>query len=113
MSHGKPSERNIVMDFDGTICAFRFPDTGPPEPDVREALERIRAAGYRVVIHSCRTRAAGHAKIIMDYMAKHDLPYDEICVSDKPFAMAYIDDRGIRYEGNWAEIAERVERGDL
>ena len=45
----------IVIDFDGTICEHKFPDIGEPTPDVREALETLKKAGYRIIIHTCRT----------------------------------------------------------
>ena len=31
------SKKRIIVDFDGTICGFDFPQCGPPEPGVREA----------------------------------------------------------------------------
>ena len=49
--------------------------------------------------------------LIADFLHKHHLPYDELITSmsmDKPIADVYIDDRGIRYENNWLEIARRL-----
>ena len=46
---------SLVIDFDGVICEHRFPDVGEPTGDVRDALRTLKNAGYRIVIHSCRT----------------------------------------------------------
>lgn len=128
----------IVVDFDGTICEHAFPDVGPPTPGVAKALQDLRDMGFYIVVHSCRTsgywdaiqtqdvkdipdavpgtdvcpnRQAEQFKIIVDFMEKHNIPYDEIYGEDKPVALAYIDDRGIEYRGNkssWPAIVERL-----
>ena len=114
----------VVIDFDGTICEHRYPEVGPPMPGAREALTRLKAMGFRIIIHSVRTASywrtlamedprvdpVRQVNLIQDYMAKQRLPYDEICLADKPVAVAYIDDRAYRFENNWVELAERIER---
>ncbi len=45
----KPS---LVVGFDGVICEHHFSDVGDPTEGVQEALETLRKAGYRNVIHS-------------------------------------------------------------
>lgn len=114
-------EQNIVIDFDGTLCKHEFPGVGAPEPDVAESVRRIKKAGYRIIISSCRTasywkgqKAEAHKNLIVEFMERHNIPFDEIWASDKPVAMAYIDDRAIRYEhGNWKHIARMIEKGQL
>ncbi|MBM4047176.1 MAG: hypothetical protein FJ279_18895 [Planctomycetes bacterium] len=114
----------IVVDFDGTICEHQFPDVGPPKMGVKEALERFRQLGLRIIIHSVRTasywREAAkqdpsldpdrQAQLIRNYMAEHQLPFDEILMADKPLAIAYIDDNAIRFEDNWWEITQAIEQ---
>jgi len=114
----------IVIDFDGTICEHRYPDVGPPMLGVRDALVRFKRMGLRIVIHSVRTASywrhmapddkgmdpVTQIGVVQDYMAKHDLPYDEICLADKPLAVAYIDDRAFRFENNWWELSQQVEQ---
>lgn len=113
----KPADKIAIIDFDGTLCKFAFPDVGPIEPNVREALETLKAAGYTIKIHSCRTAAYWgqenerriHINLIQDFMEKYNLPYDDFILNaDKPIADVYIDDRAIRYENNWLEIAKRL-----
>lgn len=115
----RPVDKIAVIDFDGTLCKFAFPDVGPIEPGVKEALETLKRAGYTIKIHSCRTAVYWgnsterriHMKLIRDFMAEHKLPYDEILTSptmDKPIADVYIDDRAVKYENNWLEIARTL-----
>lgn len=115
----RPVDKIAVIDFDGTLCKFAFPDVGPIEPYVKVALGVLKQAGYIVKIHSCRTgtywgredEREKHIQLIIDFMQKHNLPYDEIILArtmDKPIADVYIDDRAIRYDNNWLEIMERL-----
>jgi len=119
MNNQKPKEKIAIIDFDGTLNKFEFPDVGPPEPHVKEALETLKAAGYKIKIHSCQTATywgrpderKQHIEMINDFMWKHRLPYDELIISpfmDKPLATAYIDDRGVEYDNNWLQIAEKL-----
>jgi len=112
-------DKIAVIDFDGTLCKFAFPDVGPIEPNVKEALETLKQAGYIIKIHSCRTATYWgnederrvHIKMIQDFMKEHRLPYDELIMSitkDKPIADVYIDDRAIRYNNNWLQIAQEL-----
>ena len=115
----RPVDKIAVIDFDGTLCKFAFPDVGPIEPYVKVALEVLKQAGYIIKIHSCRTATywgrederEEHIQLIIDFMQKHNLPYDEIILArtmDKPIADVYIDDRAIRYDTNWLEIARKL-----
>ena len=120
----RPVDKIVVIDFDGTLCKFAFPDVGPIEPDVKIALETLKRAGYTIKIHSCRTATywerpderEEHIRLIIDFMQKHGLPYDEILLArtmDKPIADVYIDDRAIKYDNNWLEIAKKLEKEKL
>jgi len=115
----KPVDKIAIIDFDGTLCKFAFPDVGPIEPNVQEALEILKAAGYIIKIHSCRTATYWgnederrvHIKMIQGFMKEHKLPYDELIMSitkDKPIADVYIDDRAIKYDNNWLQIAKEL-----
>jgi hypothetical protein len=110
----------IVVDLDGTICEHRYPEFGPPLSGSREALQRLKAAGYWIIIHSVRTASyyqeadmfdpkVNSPECVSDYLQRHDIPFDEIWMHDKPLGLAYIDDRGIRVVGdrhrsNWKDI---------
>lgn len=108
----------VIIDFDGTLCKFEFPDVGPPEPDIKEALDKLKELGYRILIHSVRTatywddgKRNHHIQAIEKFMEENKLPYDEILIGenmDKPMAIAYIDDKAIRYNGNWLDIVKQL-----
>ena len=119
MNDQKPNGKIAVIDFDGTLCKFAFPKVGAVEPNVKKALELLRAKGYTIKIHSCRTSVTpypgdsttrkSHINLILDFLKKYEIPFDEILLMDKPIADVYIDDRAVRYEGNWMEIARGLE----
>lgn len=117
----RPVDKIAIVDFDGTLCKFAFPDVGPIEPNVKVALETLKQAGYTIKIHSCRTATYWnqederrvHIQLIQDFMKQHKLPYDELIMSitmDKPIADVYIDDRAVKYNNNWLEIATKLEK---
>ncbi len=116
MNNERLTPKVIIVDFDGTICGFAFPDCGPPEPNVREGLQKLKDAGFDVHIHSVSTslnwgfvNSIEHFERIKNYMCKHNLPCDKIVMDyDKPFAAAYIDDKGIAYRNNWLEAADEA-----
>ena len=102
------SERQatIAVDFDGVLAEYdgwRGNEIlGPPRADVIQVLHILRGEGWKILIHT--TRSAEH---ITDYLAKNQIPYDEInCNSSyknlgsKPVATVYWDDRAIRYSGD-------------
>ena len=117
-----PDDKAIVIDFDGTICEHCYPEIGPPTMGVHEALQAFKDMGLRIIIHSVRTASywrdrtdhdpyydpVRHIDLIRQFMADNELPYDEICLADKPIAVAYIDDRAHRFEQNWYELTQRL-----
>jgi hypothetical protein len=87
----------IAIDFDGTLCEHRYPECGPPRPAVVEAVRALHAMGWRVVVQSCRAQADDGLLVEMAaWLAEHGVPCDEIWRgAGKPFAHAYLDDRGV------------------
>ena len=118
----QPRRGTIVVDLDGTICEHRFPAFGEPIAGAREALQRLKSAGFWIIIHSVRTSSYYEAvgmyqpevnslEAVSAYLKHYQIPFDEIWMHDKPVAMAYIDDRGLRLIGdrkrsNWLDIVE-------
>ena len=122
--HNPPYRGVIVVDLDGTICEHRYPAFGEPIAGAKEALLRLKAAGFWIVIHTVRTSSAWQAaeayapevnspEAVSAFLQHHEIPYDEIWMHDKPMAVAYIDDcgwrlTGNRSESNWHEIADAL-----
>ncbi len=116
----RPHKGAIVVDLDGTICEHRYPAFGEPIAGAREALQRLKEAGYWIIVHTVRTSSyyqqigvydpeVNSPEAVSAYLQRHQIPFDEIWLHDKPVAVAYIDDRNLRLVGdrkksNWSEI---------
>ena len=103
--------KRLVFDLDGVLAlddpARPYAEREPNRPVV-EKLRQYKAEGFEIVICSARnmrTYAGQIGKInantlplILDWLARHGIPYDEIHVG-KPWCGTegfYIDDRAIR-----------------
>lgn len=102
-----PVRRTICLDFDGVIHSYRTGWSGiesipdPPIHGTQRAVQRLRQ-DYRVVVHSARCSTPEGRAAIERWLAKHNIEVDEVA-EHKPPAMVYIDDRAIRFQGNWAD----------
>lgn len=91
----------IALDFDGVLAEYTGwrgkHHTGKPIPG---AVEFIRAnlATYQFVIYTVR-----EPEIITDWLQKNGFPMIPV-TNTKPMAVAYIDDRAIRFDGNWETV---------
>lgn len=113
----------ICVDFDGTLCDFEFPNIGKPKAGAKEALHMFRALGYKVLIYTCRTShwhydifggdptqptlERDRVKEMVEWLDANGIEYDEVDDGSrgKPLGAAYIDDKGVRFENNWPQIA--------
>jgi hypothetical protein len=95
----------VCLDFDGVIHSYRsgwLGETAIPDPPIhraREGIARLRQS-YRVVIHSPRCATREGRQAVRDWLAKHNIEVDEICRT-KPPALVYVDDRAVRFLGDW------------
>lgn len=97
----------IGVDFDGTLHDWEHPvpgrRMGPPFPGAKEAMQALRARGYRILIHSCN-----RPKVIRDWLTYWEIPFDHIWgelpgqEGTKPICVAYIDDRAVGFKGDWS-----------
>lgn len=115
------------MDLDETISAKvagKGYDDALPKIDVIEKMKYFRHLGFSICIFTARNMRTYEGNIgkinantlpaILDWLARHDVPYDEIIVG-KPWCGHdgfYVDDRAIRpsefVELSPEEIAERL-----
>ena len=102
----------FVFDVDGTICPIkkegeRYEDI-VPYPDMVEKIREYKRGGAKIVFLTSRNMNsfngniglinAKTAKILLEWLDKWDIPYDEI-VYGKPWPGHhgfYVDDRTIR-----------------
>ena len=118
----------IVMDLDGTICPIKQPNESYeslcPYQDVVAKMREYKARGFRIVISSARNMRtykgnigkinANTLPVIIDWLRRNDIPYDEIHVG-KPWCGTggfYVDDKAIRpdefVDWSYSEIARTI-----
>ena len=104
----------LSIDFDGVIHDRPFGRRdleekigwGKPIPGAFEAICRLQDAGYVVVVYTC---LVGQELQIREWFSENMPRYmsmPEVVTDRKPYAIAYIDDRGIRFENNWPSIVK-------
>lgn len=109
-------EKTIVVDFDGVLHWYRkgwYDGTiyDEPVPGAQRAMEELIEAGFRVVIFSTRAieRTVG-GKIeksqwmeMKQWLLDYKFPAELHVHSEpgKPMGIAYIDDRAVRFNGDW------------
>ena len=104
--------RTICLDFDGVLHSYRsgwcgaeiIPD--PPIHGTREAIARLREH-YRVAVYSSRCRTEEGRRAIKNWLQKHDIAVDEVS-EHKPPALVYVDDRAVRFRGNWDDVLVEI-----
>lgn len=107
----------VCIDIDGTLCEIRqahqtYADV-QPLPGAIEQLKAMRKAGYYIILATARHMKtcdsnvgmviARQGKTLLQWLEDHQIEYDEIWFG-KPNADLYIDDRALRFDGNWHDI---------
>jgi hypothetical protein len=107
----------IFLDFDGVIHTYENGWTGPiptdpPHDDALWAVHRLQDLGHTVVVFSARAKTIDGHDGITEWLKKHDFPALSVtCV--KTGADIYVDDRGFRFEGDFAELLNFVSYGNV
>lgn len=119
--HSYPDELvNIGVDFDGVIhknSKGYHDGTVYDEPvnGVKEALQKL-SEKYTVIIYTAKARkdrglvnGMSGTQMIWEWLKKHDLnQYVSKVTAEKPRAVAYIDDKGIRFD-NWNNVLSQID----
>lgn len=102
--------KRLIMDLDGTICQTEGADyaISTPVVGVLDKIREYKASGFEIVIHTSRNvrtfegnigKISAHTlPIIIEWLRKHEIPYDEIYIG-KPWCGSegfYVDDKSIR-----------------
>ena len=108
----------LVVDFDGTIAAWArdgYPAIGEPLEGAAYFLRMLQTEGWKIIVYSCRHGPELEAKMAR-WLEEHEIPFDEINTnSDYPWAAGkpvgdiYLDDRGMRFGGDWQEAYRQVQ----
>lgn len=106
----------LIIDFDGTICENEFPKIGEPKPKAVEVMQALDKAGFKIVIHTCRSNpeVAGqeecdrYIREMEEWLKEKRIPYDEVWRGiGKPIGHLYIDDHALPFLG-WAVTLEGI-----
>jgi adenylylsulfate kinase len=105
--------RTVAVDFDGVIADYdgwAEGQLGAPRSDTLKALQQLRSEGWKIVVHSCRSKDS-----VIPYLEKHNVPYDDVNPGSKydgdrgkPIATVYWDDRALRYSGDALKDLEAI-----
>lgn len=104
-------KKTICIDFDGVISSYfswqgrgKFGDI---LPGCKEAMLRLKAEGWVIIIYTTRSEL----DLIGKYLYDGGIIFDSInynpenaelgCNLGKPLADVYLDDRGVCFTGSW------------
>lgn len=97
----------IALDFDGVLHAYSrgWGDGTIYDPPVEGAVEAVRALAedFDLIVSTCRQDVAAISRWIRAWF---DLQIP--VTASKPIAAVYVDDRGLRFEGDWRDTFEQL-----
>lgn len=97
-------KQTIAIDFDGVLneyTGYDEKDLSTPRTGCKEFLECLYK-DYTIIVFSSRNHTH-----VEDWLRYYRLDkYIKKVTNIKPPAVAYIDDRGIRFNGNYDEVLE-------
>ena len=102
-----PRAKTIMVDLDGVICTeeqFNERSLATPLDGAREALRKLRAAGYVVVVYTARSW--GEFRMTKRWLDDNGFEYDGLHMG-KPVADLWIDDRALRFT-NWNDVLAQI-----
>ena len=119
--------KRLIFDLDDTLCTTQNGDYANAQP-ITEVIEKLRdyhRQGFTIIINTSRNMRTYQGNIgainkntlpiIIDWLRRHDIPYDELYVG-KPwcgFEGFYVDDKAIRPDElvklSYAEICQLLD----
>lgn len=119
--------KRLIFDLDDTLCTTQNGNYANAQPitEVVEKLREYHRQGFTIIINTSRNMRTYQGNIgainkntlpiIIDWLARHDIPYDELYVG-KPwcgFEGFYVDDKAIRPDElvklSYAEICQLLD----
>ena len=119
IKHVNASEKTIALDFDGVIHndTKGFHDGtiyGTPIEGTKDALVKI-SKSFKLVIYSCKSNAKRPlingmtgTELIWEWLEQWGMKqFISDVVVNKPNALVYIDDKGLKFE-SWNQIMRQI-----
>ena len=100
----------IAVDLDNTLIT----SDEKPINGAKEALEKLKEKGYKLVIYTARFSATPEQEWqslithITNVLNQHQIPFDELSIT-KPICKFYIDDRGLTFT-NWNDVMDTIDQ---
>lgn len=119
IKQAQENANQLAIDFDGVIHknSKGFHDGTIYDEPVSGAVDAIKqlAEKYDIVVFSAKAKpdrplvnGKTGEELIWEWLGKYNLiPYIKEVTAEKPRAIAYIDDKGIRFE-SWAQILNKL-----
>lgn len=122
----KKNNKVICVDFDGTIVHHSFPRIGEPLPEAFEVLKELKAAGFRLILWTCREDENGKNYLTdaIDFCRRNGVEFDAhnetIAEAEfradnvdlrKPYCHYFIDDRNIGGFPGWDVVRKVILEG--
>lgn len=102
----------LILDFDGVLHSYSSGWKGadvccdPPTDGAREAVAKLRER-YFVVVCSSRCHQPGGCAAIRTWLEKYGIEVDGV-TNDKPPHVVVVDDRALRFNGDWQAVLAGV-----
>lgn len=104
----------ICVDFDGVLHVFPRNEwkgekviEGLPVTGASEVMNLLKKLGWTIIIYSARAIEEA-IPFMEEWLKKYDFPFDQI-TDKKVYASIYLDDRGLRFKGDWLETLNQID----
>lgn len=104
----KDWRRTICIDFDGVLAEYdgwKGPEFfGEPRVGTRKFLYRLREKRFKIIVFTLRPEEK-----VVEWFERHELPLPELVTNVKIPALVYVDDRGLKFNGNFDFLLSELE----
>lgn len=73
-----------------------------PVDGAQSAMSKLMNMGYKVII--CSSRDLLDFWKVFNWLQKHKIPFDSLDLGHKYLCEHYIDDKGIKFDGDWDRV---------
>lgn len=112
---GEAKNKTVAVDFDATLTDYTtykgVEITDDPLPGAQDFIQSLLDGGFDVVIYSHRAVEPEGVGAIIDWLEEHQFPPVREVTAIKPAALAYVDDRAVRFEGDYEAVLKFIEGG--